>query len=106
MFCFMTWKVMEDYYLVLVIQPIFRRSISPKQVSIVKRISFHPSLINHKCTGSVPVPRSSHRQNCDVSHSNGNNILASCEFPSTSVASGFRSFFSSMTQQILRVFID
>ena len=78
----------ERYYL---IQPMFRGSVSPKQVAIEQ--SFHPSLIffTSKCTGSVFIHRSLHLENCGVSYSTeSGNILASCEFPSILITSGFQ----------------
>ena len=45
-----------------------------------------------KSTGSVFVLRSPHLKNCGVSYSTeSGDILASCEFPSTSMASGFQT---------------
>ena len=71
--------------------PAYVQKISITQTGIEQ--SFHPPLILFisKCTGSVFVRRSLHLENCDVSYiTESGNILASCEFPSTSITSGFQ----------------
>ena len=71
--------------------PAYVQRISITQTGIEKY--FHPSLIffTFKCTGSVFIRRSLHLENCGVSYSTeSGNILASCEFPSISITSGFQ----------------
>ena len=79
------------HYLDGVGYPAYVQRISITQTGIEK--SFHSPLIlfTSKYTGSVFILRSLHLENCDASYSTeSGNILASCEFPSTSMASGFQ----------------